>query len=139
MTRELCTTSLKKCVTAHQNHTELHKCVVSGSGANVVGTALACGGRRELGSRRVTRVFVIVVSRAFIDTCQTIQGSCIFQVRLLLRFLRADCCCLSLDKYCAIFLGSVVGERPLGVSSCRGTCTTTTSDASAVLVTASGD
>ena len=56
--------------------------------SSVVGTALPCGDRRELGSRRVTRVFVIVVSRALIDTCQTRQGSYIFQVRLLLHFLR---------------------------------------------------
>ena len=51
----------------------------------------------------------------------------------------ADCCCLSLDKHCATFLGSVDGERPLGVGSCRETCTTTTSDASAIWATASGD
>ena len=37
----------------------------------MVGTALPCGDRRELDSRRVTRVTVIVVSRALIDTCQT--------------------------------------------------------------------
>ena len=36
----------------------------------MVGTALLCGDRGELGSRRVTRVFVIVVSRALIDTRQ---------------------------------------------------------------------
>ena len=45
----------------------------------------------------------------------------------------------SLVKYCATFLGTVVGERPLGVSNCCETCTTTTSDESAILVTASGD
>ena len=40
-----------------------------------LGTALPCGDRRELGSRRVTRVIVIVVSWALIDRCQAIQGS----------------------------------------------------------------
>ena len=37
-----------------------------------------------------------------------------------------------------LFLRSVDGERPLGFGSCRETCTTT-SDASAILATASGD
>ena len=36
------------------------------------------------------------------------------------------------------FLGSVDGERPLGVGSCREPCTTATSDASAFLVTTAG-
>ena len=42
-------------------------------------------------------------------------------------------------KHCAIFLGSVDGERPLGFGIFRETCTTTTSDANAILATASGD
>ena len=46
---------------------------------------------------------------------------------------------LSIVKYCATFLGSVDGERPLGFGSCRETRTTTTSDASAILAIASGD
>ena len=62
---------LIRCVTAHQNHTEGSWCVVGGSGA------------AWLGPRCLE---VIDVSRAFIDTCQTIQGLRIFQLRLLLRF-----------------------------------------------------
>ena len=50
-------------------------CVVSGSGVAWLGPRCLRGDRRELGSLRVSRVIVIVLIRALIDTCQKPEGS----------------------------------------------------------------